>query len=128
MNQVTLSGRLVKAAESRKAPAEGKRGLFSATIAVDGGKNPKGEKITYFFDLYGNYSSEKWLSYLTKGKKISVGGTLFYLDTTSKEGKKYRNFYVRAMTVDFEFPESSEAKVPEAAKEEDKLNTDDMPF
>lgn len=128
MNQVALSGRLVKAAESRRAPAEGKRGLFSATIAVDGGKNAKGEEVTYFFDLYGNYSSERWLSFLTKGKKIFVGGTLFYLDTTSKEGKKYRNFYVRAMTVDFDTPETPKVDIPDVKKDEGELNTDDMPF
>lgn len=128
MNQVALSGRLVKAAESLKAPAEGKRGVFSATIAVDGGKNQKGEEITYFIGLYGNYSSEKWLSCLTKGRKIAVAGSLFYLDTTSKEGKKYRNFYVRAMTVDFELPESPRVEMPEATKEEGKPDTDDMPF
>lgn len=121
MNQVSMTGRIVADAKAVREPTADKVGTFAITIACDAGKNEKGEPITYFFDVYGSYRSKEWFSHLRKGLCIAFSGYLFYIDKTDKEGKKHRNFALRAMNLEYVLP-------PKEKAEEAKATDGDLHF
>lgn len=121
MNQVSMTGRIVFDAKAVREPTVDKTGTFAITIACDAGKNEKGEPITYFFDIHGSYRSKEWFSHLKKGLCVALNGYLFYSDKTDKEGKKHRNFAIRALNLEYVLP-------PKEKTEETKTTEGDLPF
>lgn len=121
MNQLSMTGRLVADAKSLREPTADKSGTFAITIACQTGKDDKGNPLSYFFDVYGSYRSNEWLDHLKKGLFVAISGYIFYSDKTDKEGKKHRNFAIRAMSLEFVLP-------PKEKAEENKPTEEDLPF
>lgn len=110
MNSIQISGRLTKAPELREvkdAPAGKWVRFATASIAVDAGKAPTGEKKAYFFDLAFRVYSEKFAELLQKGVYVIAMGSLSYRDW-EKDGKKGRSYGINADRVEIVLPPKDE--------------------
>ena len=120
INQVTLVGRLTKNAEVRKT-TDGNL-VVVGSIAQNVGK--KGEEKAFYFDFFKIVESDKIASYLKKGTLVAISGSLTYKDK-EMDKKHIRYYSIKAQSIDFLEPASTEKK-DEKAIEETKV--DDLPF
>ena len=120
INQITLVGRLTKNAEVRKTTDSNL--VVVGSIAQNVGK--KGEEKAFYFDFFKIVESDKIASYLKKGTLVAISGSLTYKDK-EMDKKHIRYYSVKAQSIDFLEPASTEKK-DEKAIEETKF--DDLPF
>ena len=121
INQVTLVGRLTKNAEMRKT-TDGNL-VVVGSIAQNVGK--KGEEKAFYFDFFKIVESDKIASYLKRGTLVALSGSLTYKDK-EMDKKHIRYYSVKAQSIDFLEPASSDGKKDAKAAEETKV--DDLPF
>ena len=121
INQVTLVGRLTKNAEVRKT-TDGNL-VVVGSIAQNVGK--KGEEKAFYFDFFKIVESNLIASYLKKGTLVALSGSLTYKDK-EMDKKHIRYYSVKAQSIDFLEPASSDGKKDAKAAEETKV--DDLPF
>ena len=119
INQVTLVGRLTKNAEVKKF---GENLILLGSIAQNVGK--KGEEKAFYFDFFKIVESNLIASYLKKGTLVAISGSLTYKEK-EMDKKHIRYYSVKAQSIDFLEPASTEKK-DEKAVEETKV--DDLPF
>lgn len=105
-NQCTIEGRLTADVKKSKTT----NGTKAVRFAV---ANQRSKDSTMFFNVvaYGG-TAEFVEKYFSKGSPIIVSGPLEYYDT-EKDGKKYRNYQIVAISVDFTVsnkPESADNK------------------
>lgn len=105
-NQCTIEGRLTADVKKSKTT----NGTKAVRFAV---ANQRSKDSTMFFNVvaYGG-TAEFVEKYFSKGSPIIVSGPLEYYDT-EKDGKKYRNYQIVAVSVDFTVsnkPESADNK------------------
>ena len=121
INQVTLVGRLTKNAEVRKT-TDGNL-VVVGSIAQNVGK--KGEEKAFYFDFFKIVESDKIASYLKRGTLVALSGSLTYKDK-EMDKKHIRYYSVKAQSIDFLEPASTDVKKDVKAAEEIKV--DDLPF
>lgn len=121
INQVTLVGRLTKNAEVRKT-TDGNL-VVVGSIAQNVGK--KGEEKAFYFDFFKIVESDKIASYLKRGTLVALSGSLTYKDK-EMDKKHIRYYSVKAQSIDFLEPASTDIKKDAKAVEETKV--DDLPF
>ena len=121
INQVTLVGRLTKNAEVRKT-TDGNL-VVVGSIAQNVGK--KGEEKAFYFDFFKIVESDKIASYLKKGTLVAISGSLTYKEK-EMDKKHIRYYSVKAQSIDFLEPASTDGKRDAKAVEETKVN--DLPF
>lgn len=121
INQVTLVGRLTKNAEVVKS-TDGKL-VVVGSIAQNVGK--KGEEKAFYFDFFKVVESDKIASYLKRGTLVAISGSLTYKDK-ELDKKHIRYYSVKAQSIDFLEPASTDGKKDAKAVEETKV--DDLPF
>ena len=121
INQVTLVGRLTKNAEVRKT-TDGNL-VVVGSIAQNVGK--KGEEKAFYFDFFKIVESDKIASYLKRGTLVALSGSLTYKDK-EMDKKHIRYYSVKAQSIDFLEPASTDVKKDAKAVEETKV--DDLPF
>lgn len=119
INQVTLVGRLTKDSEVKKF---GESLILLGSIAQNVGK--KGEEKAFYFDFFKVVESDKIASYLKKGTLVAINGSLTYKEK-ELDKKHIRYYSIKALSIDFLEPASTEKK-DEKAIEETKV--DDLPF
>lgn len=123
MNQIVVSGRLVKDVELHQianAPADKWVRLATCSVAVFGGKSKEGIEVTYYFDLAFRVYSEKFAALLKKGTNVVARGSLTYKDW-EKDGKKGRNYGINADQVEPMLP-------PKPKADGSAVVYDDLPF
>ena len=97
MNKVCLSGRIANDLDMRTT-VNGKN-VLDISVAIDEGKNQKGEKITVFVPVTVWEASAKYLSdYAHKGTIIDVVGRI-KADSYEQDGQKRKKVYVTAESV-----------------------------
>lgn len=121
INQVTLVGRLTKDAEVRKT-TDGNL-VVVGSIAQNVGR--KGEEKAFYFDFFKIVESDKIASYLKKGTLVALSGSLTYKEK-ELDKKHIRYYSVKAQSIDFLEPASTDGKRDAKAVEETKV--DDLPF
>ena len=121
INQVTLVGRLTKNAEVRKT-TDGNL-VVVGSIAQNVGK--KGEEKAFYFDFFKIVESDKIASYLKRGTLVALSGSLTYKDK-EMDKKHIRYYSIKAQSIDFLEPASTDGKRDAKAVEETKVN--DLPF
>ena len=121
INQVTLVGRLTKNAEVRKT-TDGNL-VVVGSIAQNVGK--KGEEKAFYFDFFKIVESDKIASYLKRGTLVALSGSLTYKDK-EMDKRHIRYYSVKAQSIDFLEPASTDSKKDAKAVEETKV--DDLPF
>lgn len=93
-NQCTIEGRLV--ADVRKSNTT--NGTKAVTFSV---ANARSNKSTLFFNCVAYGTTAEFIAkYFKKGSPVIVSGPLEYYDT-ERDGKKYRNYQIIAVTCDF---------------------------
>lgn len=98
MNSVNLTGRITKEPEL-KTTQEGKNYVFFC-LAVDGGKDKQGNKITDFIDCIAyTYSADFIGKYVHKGDLLEVNGRLHISERTDEAGNKSKRATVKADSV-----------------------------
>lgn len=104
-NTITISGRLAN--DPKKVNTQTGKHCARFTVA-----NQKDKDTTYFFDcvVYGP-GADFLVQWFKKGAGIDVTGRLEYYDK-EKDGKKYRNYQILALSIDFPVSKAS-AKTPE---------------
>ena len=120
INQVTLVGRLTKNAEVKKS---GETLILLGSIAQNAGK--KGEEKAFYFDFFKVVESNLIASYLKKGTLVAINGSLTYKDK-EMDKKHIRYYSIKAQSIDFLEPASTDVKRDAKAVEETKV--DDLPF
>lgn len=120
INQVTLVGRLTKNAEVKKF---GENLILLGSIAQNVGK--KGEEKAFYFDFFKIVESNLIASYLKKGTLVAISGSLTYKEK-ELDKKHIRYYSVKAQSIDFLEPASTDTKRDAKAAEEIKV--DDLPF
>ena len=120
INQVTLVGRLTKNAEVKKF---GENLILLGSIAQNVGK--RGEEKAFYFDFFKIVESDKIASYLKRGTLVALSGSLTYKDK-EMDKKHIRYYSVKAQSIDFLEPASTDSKKDVKAVEEIKV--DDLPF
>ena len=121
INQVTLVGRLTKNAEVRKT-TDGNL-VVVGSIAQNVGK--KGEEKAFYFDFFKIVESDKIASYLKRGTLVALSGSLTYKDK-EMDKKHIRYYSIKAQSIDFLEPASTDGKKDVKATEE--IKADDLPF
>ena len=119
INQVTLVGRLTKNAEVKRF---GENLILLGSIAQNVGK--KGEEKAFYFDFFKIVESDKIANFLKRGTLVAISGSLTYKDK-EMDKKHIRYYSIKAQSIDFLEPASTEKK-DEKAIEETKV--DDLPF
>ena len=120
INQVTLVGRLTKDSEVKKF---GENLILLGSIAQNVGK--KGEEKAFYFDFFKIVESDKIASYLKRGTLVALSGSLTYKEK-EMDKKHIRYYSVKAQSIDFLEPASTDSKRDAKAVEETKV--DDLPF
>ena len=120
INQVTLVGRLTKNAEVRKT-TDGNL-VVVGSIAQNVGK--KGEEKAFYFDFVKIVESDKIANFLKRGTLVALSGSLTYKDK-EMDKKHIRYYSIKAQSIDFLEPASTEKKNEKAAEE---TKVDDLPF
>ena len=120
INQVTLVGRLTKDSEVKRF---GENLILLGSIAQNVGK--KGEEKAFYFDFFKIVESNLIASYLKKGTLVAISGSLTYKEK-ELDKKRIRYYSVKAQSIDFLEPASSDDKKEVKAAEEVKV--DDLPF
>lgn len=120
INQVTLVGRLTKDSEVKKF---GENLILLGSIAQNVGK--KGEEKAFYFDFFKVVESDKIASYLKKGTLVAISGSLTYKEK-EMDKKHIRYYSIKAQSIDFLEPASTDVKRDAKAIEETKV--DDLPF
>lgn len=120
INQVTLVGRLTKDSEVKKS---GESLILLGSIAQNIGR--KGEEKAFYFDFFKVVESDKIASYLKKGTLVAISGSLTYKEK-ELDKKHIRYYSVKAQSIDFLEPASTDSKRDAKAAEETKV--DDLPF
>ena len=113
-NQCTIEGRLTADVKKSKTT----NGTKAVRFAV---ANQRSKDSTMFFNVvaYGG-TAEFVEKYFSKGSPIIVSGPLEYYDT-EKDGKKYRNYQIVAISVDF-----TVSNKPESAADNKEQTTDEL--
>lgn len=95
MNSCNFCGRLTKDPELKTTQSGGKYCYFC--LAVDGGKNKNGEKLTDFIDFLAYDKRAEYLtSYCIKGTMIEVNGRLHTYTKDLSDGNKAKVFVIYA--------------------------------
>lgn len=104
MNNVVLVGRLTRDPEVRYTPTGAQ--ITSFTIAVDRDFTTRnGERQTDFLDIQvWNKQAESCAKYLTKGKMVSVQGSIRTESYTDRNGVQRRAWRINANRVQFLTP------------------------
>lgn len=104
MNNVVLVGRLTRDPEVRYTPAGAQ--ITSFTIAVDRDfQTRNGERQTDFLDIQvWNKQAESCAKYLSKGKMVSVQGSIRTESYTDRNGVQRRAWRINANRVQFLTP------------------------
>ena len=98
MNVCAFTGRITKDPEL-KATQDNKPYVFFC-IAVDGGKDKQGNKITDFIDCIAySYSADFLSKYAHKGELLEVSGRLHISDRTDSEGNKTKRATIKVDSV-----------------------------
>lgn len=98
MNKVCLTGRIANDLDMRQT-INGKS-VMDISVAVDDGKNAKGEKVASFIPVtVWNGSAEYLNNYAHKGTLISVAGRI-KVDSYEQDGQKRKKVYVTAENVE----------------------------
>ena len=143
MNNVTLSGRLVRDTEARYTQSSNPMCIAKYTLAVDRrGRKQEGEQTADFISCVAfGKSGEFAEKYLKKGTKIIVRGRIQTGSYTNKDGQKV--YTTDVVVEDQEFAESnsvSDANKPKQTQDSpvsnsdnfmdipDGIDSDDMPF
>ena len=103
MNNVTLTGRLVRDPELREA-GEKKIPLCSFTLAIDRKqkKGAYGKKVTDWIDCEAwNNKADFTAKYFKKGMKAEVVGSLVTSSYTNKDGNTVKRMVVNVEDIDF---------------------------
>lgn len=110
-NQCIIEGRLTADVKKSKTT----NGTKAVRFAV---ANQRSKDSTMFFNVvaYGN-TAEFVEKYFSKGTPIIVSGPLEYYDT-EKDGKKYRNYQIVAVSVDFTVSNKPEQENKESTSDE----------
>ena len=100
MNTCVFTGRITKDPEIKlKADGSGKYCYFC--LAVDAGKNNKGEKQTEFIDCITYDKTAEFLgNYIKKGYLLAITGALHISLTEEADGNKTKRATVKVFTVD----------------------------
>ena len=108
--QCTIEGRLTADVKKSKTTNGTKCVRFSVA-------NQRSKDSTMFFNVVAYGTTAEFVEkYFSKGTPIIVSGPLEYYDT-EKDGKKYRNYQIVAVSVDF--------TVSNKPEQENKENTSD---
>lgn len=100
MNSVNLMGRLVNEPEIRLTATQKK--FISFRVAVDGGKDKDGNKITYFLPCVAwNGTAENIAKFFHKGERIGVSGIITSRDYEDQDGKKRTLIEILVNSFDF---------------------------
>ena len=98
MNSCNFTGRITKDPEL-KATQDNKPYVFFC-IAVDGGKDKQGNKITDFVDCIAySYSADFLSKYAHKGDLLEVSGRLHISERTDSEGNKTKRATIKVDNV-----------------------------
>lgn len=119
MNSVNLTGRLTKDPELKeKQSGDGSYTFFC--IAVDGGKDKNGEKLTDFIDCIAYNQQANFLStYAKKGDLVEVSGKIHTSSREDEQGNKTKRVTIVAFSVAIISSKNKEAaKTEETAKPE----------
>lgn len=103
-NSVTLKGRLTAdpVVTKTKRPDGSELARADFQVAIDMGKNAKGEKLTQFIPCKAwNKLAETIAKYSHKGDLIDVGGYAMYTHLAKDDGTKTNIFYVNVENVLF---------------------------
>lgn len=123
MNQVILTGRLVRDTEIRYT--SNKKAVTSFTIAVDDGKDAKGEKRAQFISCVAwEKTAELIDQYFQKGDPIGIIGKLT-TRSYEKDGQKRSVTEVRVASIEFPF---TKQKTEDATGFEELGDDVDLPF
>lgn len=120
LNSIIIEGRLVKDVELSTI-GEKKVSKASFTLAVDMGKNSKGERITYFIPCESwNKLADTLKKYTKKGELIGVQGILKQSTYTNKDNKKVTSIVVDVDKISFIQLQQKTEKA--------KANEEELPF
>lgn len=119
INQVTLVGRLTKDSEVKRF---GENLILLGSIAQNVGR--KGEEKAFYFDFFKIVESNLIASYLKKGTLVAINGSLTYKEK-ELDKKHIRYYSVKAQSIDFLEPASTDRKDEKAVEE---IKVDDLPF
>ena len=133
INQVAITGNLTKDAELRNG-ASGISVLVFSVAVNDSVKNKQTgeyEHVPNYFDcvMFGNRAAAI-AKYMSKGKKVSIGGRLKYTTWQTKEGQKRSKVEIIALEVEFLAQKGQQDQLPGVAEPEqdDGPVYDDIPF
>ncbi|MBQ3318157.1 MAG: single-stranded DNA-binding protein [Spirochaetales bacterium] len=94
INNITLSGRLARDAETREF-SNSMKTSFSVAVEKSVKSGDKWETKVNYFDVEA-WNMEWLKGSLTKGRQVVVSGELDTSEYTNKEGQKVRKVFVRA--------------------------------
>ena len=116
-NQCTIEGRLT--ADVRKTNTT--NGTKAVTFSV---ANARGNKTTMFFNVVAYGSTAEFIAkYFKKGSPVIVSGPLEYYDS-ERDGKKYRNYQIIAVSCDFPVSNKDHAAADSTADSAESTNND----
>ena len=132
MNRIVVTGRSVKPLQTMKDITEekGKPCFFCVgSLAVYGGKDPRGNPITHFFDFSGIWYSQEAIDSIQKGTYLIVSGEMAYTEKADKENpsKRVRYWSIKADRVET-VKEKSAAPCDEQQPKHELEEDDDLPF
>lgn len=93
INTITILGRLVKEAETKKINKE--LSTIKFTIAVN-----ETDEIVSYFDCIYFVKSTGVAEYLTKGKQVAISGSLHQDRYTNKDGDKVSRVEIKVRNLD----------------------------
>lgn len=131
MNKVCITGRIANDLDMRQT-INGKS-VMDISVAVDDGKNAKGEKVASFVPVtVWNGSAEYLNNYAHKGTLISVTGRI-KVDSYETDGQKRKKVYVTAESVEILAQPQNEGSSKMAGSRADSgksvdIKPDDLPF
>lgn len=116
-NQCTIEGRLT--ADVRKSNTT--NGTKAVTFSV---ANARSNKSTLFFNCVAYGTTAEFIAkHFKKGSPVIVSGPLEYYDT-ERDGKKYRNYQIIAVTCDFPVSNKDHVAADSAGAESTEDNND----
>ena len=123
MNQVILTGHLVKDIELRKT--QNNKSVASFTIAVSNGKDKNADFINC---VAWEKTAELLSQYVKKGHKIGVQGKISTRSYTNRENQK--QYITEVLVREVEFLESKPKETNHQFEEvvEIRIDDDDLPF
>lgn len=129
MNRIVLTGRLTKHPELKKTPNG--NSITNFTVAVDNGKNKKGEKETAFIDVIAfNNVADNVVKFMSKGALVGVDGRLHQRSYEAKDGRRINVIEIYADMVHFLESKKQEPNEDDQEQSSNLPTTtdDDLPF